>query len=443
MKKEDLYESIGGVDEELLARSENAAAGKKSGRVLSFRVIGVAAACVCVAAAITALPFLLSGQNGNHAGTLVGEYSGTVGDTEVEGPGQDGNHAGTLEGNYSGSAGDNETENPGQDDNHAGTSEGEYSGSAGDNETEDPGQDDNHAGTLEGEYSGSAGDNETEDPGQDDNQAGTLEGEYSGSVDDNETENPSGEIAKFPSGGFSGQMNPDADLYPELNYGGIQYTERYYSIPDEVVGEYLGSTMLEGTNVYDIVENRYVPAKAEIFRIKGIAESCALALRVGDDPVCFPYVNSLYAPATLGQFIEDLDLANTLSFGPVYSGNESVIYVGRSTGSGGNTAAVTVLPADAAWSILLANGSAKAVEYDSVELTKTGLYNISVDLCLFGYHNVSMAVTADGYLTTNLLDTGKAFFIGKDAVKRFAAYMEANFKAVKYTPAGYGEGIPE
>ena len=340
MKKEDLYESIGEIDEDLLARSENAGGRKTSGRVLGFRPAAVAAvsavaACLCVAAALTALPFLRGGRDGDLSGI--------------------------------------------------------------------------------------------------------VDGAHNGKVDTGETDTPGQEIGKFPNG----ELANTAFSYPELDYAGKRYTVGSSALPDEYVGERLGSTVLQGSDMYLIAEDRYVTAtaNAEIFRIQGISGSCALALRVGEDPVCFPYVNSWYAPSTLGQFIEDLDLANTLSFGPVYGGNNNIIYVGRPTGSGGNSAAFTGLPAEAAWSILLSDGSAKAVKYDSVEPSGI-LYDISVNLSRLGYHNVSMAVTADGYLTTNLLDTGKAFYIGRDAVKAFADYMEASFEAREIPPADGPDALP-
>ena len=53
----------------------------------------------------------------------------------------------------------------------------------------------------------------------------------------------------------------------------------------------------------------------------------------------------------------------------------------------------------------------------------------SISLSLLGYENISISVTRDGYITTNILDTGKAFYIGKNAAENFLSYLDKECKA--------------
>ena len=54
------------------------------------------------------------------------------------------------------------------------------------------------------------------------------------------------------------------------------------------------------------------------------------------------------------------------------------------------------------------------------------LISVSINIELLGYENISLTVTEDGYLTTNILDTGKAFFIGKEKAEEFYGYVREN-----------------
>ena len=56
---------------------------------------------------------------------------------------------------------------------------------------------------------------------------------------------------------------------------------------------------------------------------------------------------------------------------------------------------------------------------------------ISVDIKLLGYENISVSLTDKGYLITNILDTGKGFFIGEDKVQEFLNYIKENYDGYK------------
>ena len=63
-------------------------------------------------------------------------------------------------------------------------------------------------------------------------------------------------------------------------------------------------------------------------------------------------------------------------------------------------------------------------DYDQMWLTRK--MSISIDIPALGYENISLAVTEEGYLTTNILATGKAFYIGEEKVDAFVEYVLEN-----------------
>ena len=90
------------------------------------------------------------------------------------------------------------------------------------------------------------------------------------------------------------------------------------------------------------------------------------------------------------------------------------------------------------WELLFSDTAAKAVkDYDSMNFETAA--DIAIDLKLLGYENISLAVTRDGYLTTNILDTGKAFYIGKPAAEKFLSYLEKECKTTVKHKYDYSE----
>ena len=67
--------------------------------------------------------------------------------------------------------------------------------------------------------------------------------------------------------------------------------------------------------------------------------------------------------------------------------------------------------------------------------------NVSVNVPMLGYENINLGFTEDGYIITNILDTGKAFFIGKDKTEVFKNYVINNCQGKKliYVYDGIGE----
>ncbi|MBQ8740794.1 MAG: hypothetical protein IJY79_04510, partial [Clostridia bacterium] len=83
------------------------------------------------------------------------------------------------------------------------------------------------------------------------------------------------------------------------------------------------------------------------------------------------------------------------------------------------------------WQKLLSDTALKNVHSDEAWYEKT-VISIGGDLELLGYKNIGLWITEDGYMQTNILDTGKTFFIGKEKVSEITNYLLDNCDGERY-----------
>ena len=200
------------------------------------------------------------------------------------------------------------------------------------------------------------------------------------------------------------------------------YTLRDVTIDKAMVEEYLEDVNLHG---YDIYTETGYDIVGKIYRIKGINPHCAVALQYPDRTDFFPATCGKYSPATLGDFINDLNLREHLRVGTVYHSYRDE----NETFHDKEYAGLTV---EKVWEMLLFD-EALCNEYDEENWQRqwNNKISIRIDMPLLGYQNISISLSENGYLRTNLLDTEKLFYIGEDKVNAFMAYVEENCRLQK------------
>ena len=207
--------------------------------------------------------------------------------------------------------------------------------------------------------------------------------------------------------------------FPYLSFNGYEYSTADRTVPEESAGKKITSATLTGT---DSRTGKTYAINADIYEIAGTSKNCAVSIKFEGYKELYVCRNSGYRPETLGQLTDDLNLRETLTFGKAYA-----------TVKKGDTYTETEysgLDGEKVWEMLLSDRELKNVkDYDSMNFGKE-LISVSINIELL-YRNISLAVTEDGYLTTNILDTGKAFFIGKEKAENFAEYVRENCKAVE------------
>ena len=215
--------------------------------------------------------------------------------------------------------------------------------------------------------------------------------------------------------------------FGEVEYTNNKYSSRIAKISKNNIIKNIGNTTLIG---YDTYTKTTYSKKGDLYSIKGIAEKCAIAVKFEGDTDYYVYVNSYYRPRTLGEFIEVLNLKDNISFGTIYYN-----YWDKDSEENIN---VEFYDVDNAiiWNKLFSNLNLENIysdndigKYTSERFSQS--ISISVDIPLLGYKNISVSLTDKGYMLTNILDTGKGFYIGKDKVKEFLEYIKENYDGYK------------
>lgn len=221
------------------------------------------------------------------------------------------------------------------------------------------------------------------------------------------------------------EMSISQQFY-EVEYNNSRYSSRITKISSESILGNVGTSILTG---YDTYTNITYNKKGELYSIKNISDKCAIAVKFENEEDYYVYVNSYYRPATLGDFMKDLQLEEITSFGTIYYN-----YWEESVEAEGKYKQIEFYNVDnkIIWQKLFDNAELENIYSD----TDTNKYraerfsqsiNISVNIPILGYKNISVSLTDKGYLLTNILDTGKGFYIGEGKIQEFLEYIKENY----------------
>lgn len=217
-----------------------------------------------------------------------------------------------------------------------------------------------------------------------------------------------------------------------------EYTSRGGEVPLERIGEELGEVIAEGWDSYAEIAGEAPERQraAKLCRITKISSECAIAVQYEGTDEWYAFTNAYYRPQTLGQFIEDLNLREEVSFGSVFYGYRK---------SSGEYATVRFDKVDdgVIWESLLSEtGAENEADNQQLHWTAREILSISVDIPLLGYKNISLGVMEEGYITTNILDTGKWFLIGTEKTQAFVDYVLDECEGYELVYVG-SDGTPE
>lgn len=212
--------------------------------------------------------------------------------------------------------------------------------------------------------------------------------------------------AKFPYLNFRGN-----------NYSVILYKSKEDALDFDITTAKLGSTVLSNTDLFTGTAHFI---NADIYSVKNFDTNCIVAVNFEGTDEYYIYTNSYYSPETLGDFINALDLKNSLFFGKAfYSYFESDEFSDSYT-----QMQFESIDSDIIWSMLLEDPSIpNSYNQDG---WYPNIFSINASIPSINY-SASMWLTEDGYLFFNLLESGKAFFIGEEKVQNFIQYVIDNY----------------
>lgn len=214
--------------------------------------------------------------------------------------------------------------------------------------------------------------------------------------------------------------------YASMEWEGRGYNGTSAVISQDKIEHFLGQELLSGQDAYtEVIHER----EGNVFAIAGVAPKCAVAVEL--EGTYYVYRTSEYVPDTLGDLIGDLNLYENIQFGSVWYEYQK---------KNGEYVSVEFidLPQNIIWEMLLSDETLTNVEhYDQMQFSN--IMSISVNIPIIGYENIALSVTEEGYVTTNILDTGKAFFIGTEKVQKFVDYVLKNCQGYEIVYIGVEE----
>lgn len=212
--------------------------------------------------------------------------------------------------------------------------------------------------------------------------------------------------------------------YSELDFDGVRYSSRNKEISTDMLLDKIGDYTACGT---DMINDIKYTKNAEVYSVKDISSECVVAVKLQGVEACYAYTNPFYKPETLGDFINDLNLKELLSFGTVsynYDEIKGKTYINERV-------EFTDVTDETIWQKLLYDTTLKNVHSDE-KFYESTVISIRVDADLLGYENIGLWITEDGYMHTNILDTGKTFYIGKEKLDEFTNYLLDNCYGERY-----------
>lgn len=212
--------------------------------------------------------------------------------------------------------------------------------------------------------------------------------------------------------------------YSELDFGGVRYSSRNKEISADMLQDKIGDYTAHG---FDEINQISYTKNAEVYSVKNISSDCVVAVKPDGVEEYYIYTNAHYKPKTLGDFIDDLNLREIISFGNASYNYSKIIddtYI--------NEKVQFINVGDKViWEKLLNDTKLKNIHSDE-EFYGPSIISIRVDIELLGYENIGLWITEDGYMQTNILDTGKTFFIGKEKVAEITNYLLDNCDGERY-----------
>ncbi len=219
---------------------------------------------------------------------------------------------------------------------------------------------------------------------------------------------------------------PISQQFMQVKYNNSVYASKITEISSDNILRYIDNSVLTG---YDVYTQTNYEHSGELYSIKNISDKCAIAVKFEGDINYYVYLNLDYRPTTLREFMSDLNLKEITSFGTIY-------YNYWDENSEGNMKYKNIefynVDNNIIWQMLFSDMDLENIysdmdvgKYTSERFSKS--INISVDIPLLGYKNISVSLTDKGYLITNILDTGKGFYIGENKVQEFLNYIKENY----------------
>ena len=207
--------------------------------------------------------------------------------------------------------------------------------------------------------------------------------------------------------------------FPCFNFNNIAYVAAGETYAE--IGEKLGTATANNVDIYTGTDFN---VELEIFEIVSVETDYAVAVKTLDG-FYGVYTNCDYETATFGDMVEGLNLEENLQFGSCGIQTETDMTVSYTN--------ILNTDDEAIWEFLADCYDAQSVgdyaEFDGqVFMNESDILDDYVSFAVasevLAFENLSFRITKGGYITTNIISTGRAFYIGVDKANGLAQMLE-------------------
>lgn len=191
-----------------------------------------------------------------------------------------------------------------------------------------------------------------------------------------------------------------SEKFTELSYGETVYLTKCAKISSEKINDKLGDTVISGQDFQTL---EMYQADVSVYSIKSISVKCAVAVRFENGTDYYVYTTGYYFPETLNDLLADISYEDNVRFGDLYysSDKEKAESYDR----------------DLLMKIIKENRYSECISDDTVHKVR---FKILTGIDELGIVNKTTTLTEDGWLLMNIMEWGYSFYIGTDAVEKFA-----------------------
>lgn len=185
-----------------------------------------------------------------------------------------------------------------------------------------------------------------------------------------------------------------------IKNGEVLYTQAGVNIPESHVENFMGESVLKGINRINYTSKE---TKAYMYKISGVAENAAIAVKIDEQEGYYLFVNTDYKAETLKEFVEAFSLEEYVSINSIAVYNKKDVIICETVNENN------------IWQILK-NCESSVTDFKKIyfEYDVTATMNVSSEL--YGYINVPIALYSEGYIVVYLGDINGAYYVGPNTI---------------------------
>ncbi len=208
-------------------------------------------------------------------------------------------------------------------------------------------------------------------------------------------------------------------------------TEIEFSVTDQKIAD----TIASGTDLYS---KKTYTKNAEVFSVRTIDSSCAVAVKFKEESKYFVYINRDCKFKTLGELIDKLTLGENIAI------SKAIYHLDDA-----DVSAIKYKPfeKDTVFTKLLDGKTLPVSDKKSITSTEYMVIHFTINHIYYAYNSdCCFVIDPSGYLTVHVLKNDYHFFIGEEKVTDFIKYVYANYEGKRLvdttdTPVVYNGAI--